>query len=105
MVIEVPMPGREARLEILKIQSRPAQLGTDVDFATLADGTAGLTGADLAALCQRAKRLAIAEAMIRYPSRAFRHSRWTISTFTQRSLKPATRQETQFLYPVLWMAV
>lgn len=70
-VIEVPLPDREARLEILRIHSRPARLGTGVDFAALADASAPLTGADLAALCQRAKMLAIAESVSRYPGPDF----------------------------------
>jgi transitional endoplasmic reticulum ATPase len=91
MVIEVPMPDREARLEILKIHIRQAQLGTDVDFAALADGTAGLTGADLAALCQRAKMLAIAESVNHYPGPDF--PAFTVDNFHFHSALTEIRQQ------------
>jgi transitional endoplasmic reticulum ATPase len=96
MVIEVPMPDREARLEILRIHGRPALLETDVDFAALADGTATLTGADLAALCRSAKMLAIAESVSRYPGPEFpaftvgnRHFRAALLETRQQAGTPA----------------
>ncbi len=92
LVIELPLPDREARLEILKIHTRPAQLATDVDFAGLAGGTAGLTGADLAALCQRAKMLAIAESVSRYPGPTF--PAFTVDNRHFRTALFETRQQT-----------
>lgn len=52
--IELGIPNRDARLEILQIHSRGMPLAEDVDMATLADLTHGYSGADLAALVKEA---------------------------------------------------
>lgn len=53
-VLEFPLPDEAARGEILAVHTRGLPLAADVDLADLARRTDGLTGADLAALCQRA---------------------------------------------------
>ncbi len=52
--IEVPVPDREGRLEILKIHTRNMPLAKDVDLKEIADKTYGYVGADLMALCKEA---------------------------------------------------
>ncbi len=52
--IEIPVPDREGRLEILKIHTRNMPLDKDVDLNWLADITYGYVGADLMALCKEA---------------------------------------------------
>ncbi|MEM5790711.1 MAG: AAA family ATPase [Candidatus Aenigmatarchaeota archaeon] len=52
--IEIPVPDREGRLEILKIHTRNMPLDKDVDLNWLADVTYGYVGADLMALCKEA---------------------------------------------------
>ena len=52
--IEVPLPDRKGRLEILQIHTRMTPLAEDVDLEKLADMTKGYTGADLAALVREA---------------------------------------------------
>jgi len=52
--IEIPVPDREGRLEILKIHTRNMPLDKDVDLNWLADITHGFVGADLMALCKEA---------------------------------------------------
>ena len=52
--IEIPMPDKHARLEILQIHTRGVPLGKDVDLNKLAEITHGYTGADLAALVREA---------------------------------------------------
>ncbi|ADV65387.1 CDC48 family AAA ATPase [Desulfurococcus mucosus] len=56
--IEIPMPDKKGRLEILKIHTRRlSELGVlsrDVDLAKIAEITHGYTGADLAALVKEA---------------------------------------------------
>ncbi len=52
--IEVPLPDKQGRLEILQIHTRHMPLSDDVDLAKLADMTKGYTGADLAALAREA---------------------------------------------------
>ncbi|MEM4054141.1 MAG: CDC48 family AAA ATPase, partial [Desulfurococcaceae archaeon] len=52
--IEVPLPDKQGRLEILQIHVRGVPLASDVDLAKLAEITRGYTGADLAALVREA---------------------------------------------------
>jgi len=52
--IEVPLPDKQGRLEILQIHTRHMPLAQDVDLELLADMTKGYTGADLAALVREA---------------------------------------------------
>ncbi len=48
------LPDRNAREGILKIHTRPLKLSKNVDLKILARGTTGLSGADLANLCNEA---------------------------------------------------
>lgn len=50
--IEIGIPDRQGRYEILQIHTRGMPLAEDVDLKRLADMTHGYTGADLAALCR-----------------------------------------------------
>ncbi len=52
--IEVPLPDKAGRLEILQIHTRHMPLADDVDLEKLAEMTRGYTGADLAALAREA---------------------------------------------------
>ncbi len=52
--IEIPLPDKQGRLEILQIHTRNAPLAKDVDLRKLAEITHGFTGADLAALVKEA---------------------------------------------------
>ncbi|MGC8568304.1 MAG: CDC48 family AAA ATPase [Candidatus Micrarchaeia archaeon] len=52
--IEIGVPDRNARSEILQIHTRNMPLAKDVNIEELADKTHGYTGADIAALCREA---------------------------------------------------
>ncbi len=52
--IEIPLPDKQGRLEILQIHTRNMPLANDVDLNKLAEITYGYTGADLAALVREA---------------------------------------------------
>jgi len=52
--IEIGVPDREGRKEILEIHTRGMPLADDVDLDELADLTIGFVGADLEALCKEA---------------------------------------------------
>ncbi|MCE4599187.1 MAG: CDC48 family AAA ATPase [Desulfurococcales archaeon] len=52
--LEVPLPDKQGRLEILQIHTRHMPLADDVDLEKLAEMTKGYTGADLAALVREA---------------------------------------------------
>ncbi len=53
-VLEFPLPDEAARREVLTAQTRRMPLGPDVDLHHLSSATDGFSGADLAAVCQRA---------------------------------------------------
>ena len=52
--IEIGIPDRKGRKEILEIHTRHMPLAKDVDLDRLADVTHGFTGADISALCKEA---------------------------------------------------
>jgi transitional endoplasmic reticulum ATPase len=52
--IEIPVPDKEARYEILQIHTRGMPLDKDVDLKEIANLTHGFTGADLSALTKEA---------------------------------------------------
>ena len=52
--IELRVPDREGRMEILEIHTRAMPLSDDVNIDKLAETTHGFVGADLAALCREA---------------------------------------------------
>ncbi len=56
--VNVPLPDRKGREGILKIHTHPLNLSQDVDLTTLARSTTGLSGADLANLCNEAALVA-----------------------------------------------
>jgi cell division protease FtsH len=57
--IIVPLPEAEERLAILKVHSRDKRMGPDVDLATMAKATPGMSGADLANLVNEAALIAV----------------------------------------------
>ena len=57
--IEIGVPSRAARLEILQIHTRGMPLDRTVNLETLADRTHGFVGADLEALCKEAAMRAL----------------------------------------------
>ena len=57
--IEIGIPGKNARKEILEIHTRGVPLAEDVDLEKLADMTHGYVGADLAALVKEAAMRAL----------------------------------------------
>jgi len=61
LVIEMPLPDRAARAEILAVHLRRMPTAADVDVAALAEATDGFTGAELAGLCRHAALRAIAQ--------------------------------------------
>ncbi|MGO4815871.1 cell division protein FtsH, partial [Cupriavidus sp. 2MCAB6] len=52
--ITVPAPDQMARERILLVSARDVEIAADVDFATVARGTPGFSGADLATLVNEA---------------------------------------------------
>lgn len=61
--IEIPIPDRDGRLQILEIHSRGMPLASDVQMRHLADATHGFVGADLQGLCREAAMLCLRRLM------------------------------------------
>ncbi|MBI3302821.1 MAG: CDC48 family AAA ATPase, partial [Deltaproteobacteria bacterium] len=61
LLLELPLPDADSRLEILKVHTRNRPTEKELDLSQLAEQTEGLTGADLESLCNRATLLAIRE--------------------------------------------
>ncbi|MGO9644249.1 MAG: CDC48 family AAA ATPase [Candidatus Bathyarchaeia archaeon] len=57
--IEIGVPGRAARLEVLQIHTRGMPLEKEVNLESLADRAHGFVGADLEALCKEAAMRAL----------------------------------------------
>jgi proteasome regulatory subunit len=57
-LIEIPLPDKDARLQILKIHCRKMKLG-DVDMEEIAIATEKATGAELEAVCREAGMMAV----------------------------------------------
>ena len=54
LVLELPLPNRDVREQIFRIELRKKELADDVDLAALAGRTEGASGADIAFVCRRA---------------------------------------------------
>ena len=70
LLVELPMPDRQARRAILEVHTGSMPLAEDVKLESLAAETEGLTGADLEALCREAAMLAIREFLAREQAEA-----------------------------------
>nr|WP_321456276.1 AAA family ATPase [uncultured Cohaesibacter sp.] len=68
LVLDLKLPDAMSRQKILEVHCRTSQISSDVSFEALAGLTEGMSGADIAGLCQRAKMLAI-KAIITEPQK------------------------------------
>jgi transitional endoplasmic reticulum ATPase len=60
-IVEVPVPDKEARMEILRIHTKKKMLDSDVDLGKLVELTEGWTGADIGNMVNTAALSAIKE--------------------------------------------
>jgi transitional endoplasmic reticulum ATPase len=60
--VEVSVPDRDGRAEVLSIHTRDVPLADDVDLDAIADGTHGFVGADLSSVVQEAAMRALQRA-------------------------------------------
>jgi len=70
-VLELPLPDRDERREILEIHTEGMPLENDVNLGEIADATSGWAGAGLELVCKKAAILSLEE-FRRAPSRPFR---------------------------------
>jgi len=62
--IDIPMPNKDARVEIFKIHLHNKPLAKDVNIDQLSQDLEGYTGADIQAICEEATLLTIRKAII-----------------------------------------
>ncbi|MCK4380075.1 MAG: AAA family ATPase, partial [Candidatus Lokiarchaeota archaeon] len=62
--IEIPIPDKDARIEIFKIHLQNKPLANDVNIDQMAQELEGYTGADIQAICEDATLLTIRKAVI-----------------------------------------
>jgi transitional endoplasmic reticulum ATPase len=60
-ILEVPIPDKDSRKQILQIHTKRKPLGSDVNMQKLVEMTEGMTGADIAAIINAAAMSAIRE--------------------------------------------
>jgi transitional endoplasmic reticulum ATPase len=66
-IISIPLPNKEARLQILSLALEGKQKDRDVDVDTLVEMTEGFSGADLASLVNTAVSIVLQEYVAKYP--------------------------------------
>ena len=54
MLVEIPLPNEQSRLEIMKIHARPINKTGDIDFEAVVKLSDGFNGADLRHVCTEA---------------------------------------------------
>jgi len=100
--IEIGIPDRDGRLEILHIHTRGMPLADDVDLAQLASMTHGYVGADLAALTREAAMRALRKVLPSIdleadsiPAEVLNSLKVTMSDFMDayREMQPSTLRE------------
>jgi transitional endoplasmic reticulum ATPase len=65
LMLELPLPDREAREQIFRIELRKKPLASDVHLDKLAERTEGASGADIALVCRRAAMEALKSSLAR----------------------------------------
>ncbi|MDR3205746.1 MAG: CDC48 family AAA ATPase [Candidatus Methanoplasma sp.] len=100
--IEIGIPDREGRLEILQIHTRGMPLDESVDIPKLANRTHGFAGADISALCKEAAMAALRRVLPEVdleadeiPSEVLGRISVTMEDFLSvlKDLRPATMRE------------
>jgi transitional endoplasmic reticulum ATPase len=66
-LVQIPMPDKAARKEVLKIHMKGIPTAKDVDVDKIVDMTEGLSGADLAQLANTAVSIVLQEFISKYP--------------------------------------
>lgn len=66
-MVELPLPDRQARLEILRTLSQSLRLAADVQLERLADASERFTGADLQSVLTSANMTAVQQCLRKSP--------------------------------------
>ena len=66
-LIQIPLPDKDARKEILKIHMKGVPVAKDVDIERLTDMSEGFSGADMASLTNTAVSIVLQSFITKYP--------------------------------------
>ena len=66
-LLYIPQPDKNARRQILEIQTRGKRIGADLDLDRVADMTDGFSGADITSVVNTAVSLVLQEYIAAYP--------------------------------------
>ncbi len=97
--IVVPLPDLDERLPILQVHSKNKRMGSDVDLDTVARGTPGMSGADLANLVNEAALHAVRRGAKEISMEDFENARDRVLMGQQRDsvvLSPKERERVAF---------
>jgi len=64
LLLEIPLPGEDDRLQIFKIYLKGRPVAENISLERLAQMTAGMSGAEIRALCREATLEALREAVL-----------------------------------------
>jgi transitional endoplasmic reticulum ATPase len=78
LLLELPVPDEAARLAILAIHTRGKPLAKGVNLQSLAQSTEGWSGAELAAICDKAALIAIREYLAAHKDKSDKYEGFTI---------------------------
>ena len=79
VILELPAPDRDARLDIFAIHTRGTPLAPDVSLDVLAEQSEGLTGAEIEGICHKASMLAIREFVEQHKGQPSDYSRFLVT--------------------------
>ncbi|HIQ51152.1 MAG TPA: AAA family ATPase [Nautiliaceae bacterium] len=100
-IIYVPIPDKEARLEILKVHTKNVPLAKDVNLEKLSELTEGYTGADLEALVREAVLLAMRDAYEKGKMEELKEIEWSYFEEALKKIKPSLDKNTIKFYEEL----
>ncbi len=95
--VVVPLPELEERLSILKVHCKSKRLGGDVDLETVARGTPGMSGADLANLVNEAALYAVRAGDDQIHARHFEQARDRVLMGQRRDSMALSDQEKEVI--------
>jgi transitional endoplasmic reticulum ATPase len=99
--IFVPLPDKEARLQILEVHTRNVPLAKNVDLKKLAEMTEGYSGADLEALVREAVILAMRDAYEKGKMEELEEVSWKYFEEALKKVKPSVTKDMQKYYEEL----
>jgi len=93
LMFELPLPDKTSRMAILKIHTRGKPLARGVGLEAMAQATNGYSGADLAALCNKAALLAIREYLETHDGESKKYKGFAVSKKNMNDARKTIEQQ------------